>query len=86
MKEKTLNEVLTELQESLENDDLAGAIKLLEALRPADQADLVEGLDTPDQVALLSSLSSANSAASSSSISSSTSADSMGCRRENRAI
>lgn len=56
MKEKTLNEVLTELQVSLENDDLVGAIKLIEALRPADQADIMEELDTPDQVALLSRL------------------------------
>ena len=56
MKEKTLNEVLAELQVSLENDDLTGAIKLIEALRPADQADLMEELDTPDQVALLSRL------------------------------
>jgi len=62
MKEKTLNEVLTELQESLENDDLAEAIKLLEALRPADQADLVEELDAPDQVALLTRLSPPESA------------------------
>ena len=62
MKEKTLNEVLTELQESLESDDLAGAIKLLEALRPADQADLVEELDAPDQVALLTRLSPPESA------------------------
>jgi magnesium transporter len=62
MIEKTLNEVLTELQVSLENDDLAGAIKLIEALRPADQADLVEELDTPDQVALLSGLSPTESA------------------------
>ena len=62
MKEKTLNEVLTELQESLENDDLAGALKLLEALRPADQADLVEELDAPDQVALLTRLSPPESA------------------------
>jgi magnesium transporter len=62
MKEKTLTEVLAELRESLENDDLAGAIKLIEALRPADQADLVEELDTPDQVALLSSLSPTESA------------------------
>ena len=62
MKEKTLNEVLTELQISLENDDLAGAIKLIEALRPADQADLVEELDAMDQVALLSGLSPTESA------------------------
>ena len=45
MKEKTLNEVLTELQVSLENDDLTGAIKVIESLRPADQADLMEELD-----------------------------------------
>lgn len=57
MKEKTLNEVLTDLRLSLENEDLSGAIKLIESLRPADQADLVEELDTPDQVALLTRLS-----------------------------
>ena len=56
MKEKTLNEVLIELRVSLENDDLTGAIKLIEALRPADQADLVQELDAPDQVALLTLL------------------------------
>lgn len=56
MIEKTLNEVLTDLRISLENDDLSGAIKLLESLRPADQADLMEELDTPDQVALFSRL------------------------------
>ena len=56
MKEKTLNEVLTDLRVTLENDDLVGAIRLIEALRPADQADLMEELDTPDQVALLSRL------------------------------
>ncbi len=62
MKEKTLNEVLTDLRVSLENDDLSGAIKLIESLRPADQADLVEGLDAPDQVALLTRLSPTKSA------------------------
>jgi len=56
MKEITLNEVLTDLRESLEKDDLTGAIRLIEALQPADQADLMEELDTPDQVALLSRL------------------------------
>lgn len=62
MKEKTMNEVLTDLRLSLENEDLSGAIKLIESLRPADQADLVEGLDAPDQVALLTRLSPAKSA------------------------
>ncbi len=62
MKEKTLNEVLIDLRISLENDDLTGAIKLIESLRPADQADLVEELDAPDQVALLTGLSPVDSA------------------------
>lgn len=62
MKEKTLNEVLTDLRVSLESDDLSRAIKLIESLRPADQADLVEELDAPDQVALLTRLSPMDSA------------------------
>jgi len=62
MKEKTLNEVLTELRDSLEKDDLTGAINLIEALRPADQADLMEGLETPEQVALLTKLNPVDSA------------------------
>lgn len=62
MKEKTLNEVLAELQKSLENEDLTGALKLIEALRPADTADLVQELDTPDQIALLSRLNPIDSA------------------------
>ena len=56
MQEKTLNDILNDLRESLEKDDLTGAIGLIEALQPADQADLMEELDTPDQVALLSRL------------------------------
>ena len=62
MKEKTLNEVLTELRISLENDDLTGALELIDTLRPADTADLVQELDTPDQVALLSHMSTTDSA------------------------
>ena len=56
MQEKTLNDILNDLRMSLEKDDLTGAIRLIEALQPADQADLMEELDTPDQVALLSRL------------------------------
>lgn len=56
MQETTLNEVLDELRLKLEQDDLSGAIRLIEALRPADQADLMEALETPEQVALLSRL------------------------------
>jgi magnesium transporter len=62
MKEKTLNDLLDELRVSLEKDDIPGAIKLIQNLQPADQADLVEGLDAPDQVALLSRLSPPDSA------------------------
>jgi len=62
MKEKTLNEVLTELRITLEQDDLTGAIKLIESLQPADQADLVEELDAPDQLALFNHLNPTDSA------------------------
>jgi magnesium transporter len=56
MNEITLNGVLTNLRELLENDNLAGAIALFESLRPADQADLMQELEMSDQVALLSRL------------------------------
>jgi len=62
MKEKTLNEVLNDLRVTLENDDLSGAIRMIEALRPADQADLMEALEAPEQVALLSGLEPTDSA------------------------
>ena len=62
MKEKTLNEVLAELQISLEKDDFTGALKLIDALRPADTADLVQELGTSDQVALFSHLNTTDSA------------------------
>lgn len=62
MKEKTLDDVLDELRASLENDDLLEAMRLIEALRPADQADLMEELEPPEQVALFSQLSPVESA------------------------
>lgn len=62
MIEKTLNEVLAELRISLENDDLTGALELIDTLRPADTADLVQELDTSDQVALLSHMNTTDSA------------------------
>ena len=57
MQERTLSEVLDELRVSLEADDLVKAMNIIEALRPADQADLVAELETPDQVTLLTRLS-----------------------------
>ncbi|MBN1148865.1 MAG: magnesium transporter [Anaerolineales bacterium] len=62
MKETTLNEILAVLRESLEQDDLEMAMHVIEALRPADQADLVEELEPSEQVALLSRLEPTDSA------------------------
>lgn len=62
MKEHTLNEILDILRVSIEQDDLESAVKIIEALRPADQADLVAELEATDQVTLLTSLSPTDSA------------------------
>jgi magnesium transporter len=56
MKEIQLNEVLEELRIALENDDLIRAIRLIESLQPADQADIIEGLQVSEQMALFSQL------------------------------
>jgi magnesium transporter len=62
MKEKTLNQVLLELQNALKNDDFTGALNLIDSFRPADTADLVQELETSDQVALLSHMTTTDSA------------------------
>jgi len=62
MKETALNDLLSDLRVSLENDELDKAIGIIEALRPADQADLVEELEAPDQLTLLMRLSPPDSA------------------------
>jgi len=62
MKPDTLDEVLDDLRVLLEEDDLDKAMAIIEALRPADQADLVEELKSPDQVTLLTRLEPAESA------------------------
>jgi magnesium transporter len=51
-----LDDVLARLRAALEHDDLGGAVAVIEALQPADQADLVEELSDADQLALLSQL------------------------------
>ncbi len=53
MKLSNLDEILSELRISLEQDDLSRAMSIIESLRPADQADLVEGLTGHEQVTLL---------------------------------
>jgi magnesium transporter len=57
-----LDDVLATLRAALERDDLESAVATIEALQPADQADLVEGLSDVDQIALLSQLDPADSA------------------------
>lgn len=57
-----LDDVLARLRAALENDDLGGAVAVIESLQPADQADLVEELADADQVAILSQLHPADSA------------------------
>ncbi len=57
-----LEDVLARLRAALERDDLAGAAAIIEALRPADQAELFSELDDEDQVALLPQLNPADSA------------------------
>jgi magnesium transporter len=62
MESFSLDQVLAEVRAALEKDDLAQATAIIEALRPADQADLVAELSGDDQVALLSELEPADSA------------------------
>ncbi len=57
-----LDDVLARLRTALERDDLAGAAAIIEALRPADQAEIFSELDDEDQVALLPQLNPADSA------------------------
>ncbi len=51
-----LDDILEKLRVALESGDLRGAVSTIEALQPADQADLVEELSDADQVALISQL------------------------------
>lgn len=62
MKSDTLDEVLDDLRVLLEGDELENAMAIIEALRPADQADVVEELESPDQLTLLTRLEPSESA------------------------
>jgi magnesium transporter len=57
-----LDDVLTQLRDSLEIDDLKGALAIIEALRPPDQADLFAELHDEQQAALLPHLNPEDSA------------------------
>ena len=48
--------ILSQVQQALERDDLSQAIRILLALKPADQAEVFEDLDDDDQVSLLPNL------------------------------
>ena len=62
MEQIMLDKVLTKLRVALEQGDLGQATAVIEALHPADQADLVATLETPDQVALFAQLAPSDSA------------------------
>lgn len=49
----TVEDVLTRVRVSLENDDVIGAIAIIESLRAPDQADLFTELEDDEQTALL---------------------------------
>lgn len=48
--------ILAQIESALEREDLTSAIQILEALRPADQAEVFEELDVQDRVSLLPNL------------------------------
>ncbi|HXV98459.1 MAG TPA: hypothetical protein VEC93_08550, partial [Anaerolineae bacterium] len=56
MDQVILEDVLTQLRAALEVNDLSSASSIIEALRPADQADLFWELDEEEQNALLPEL------------------------------
>jgi magnesium transporter len=62
MLQTTLDNVLAQVRVQLEQNNLAGAIDLIESLRPPDQADLFAELDEGDQTTLLPQLDPGDSA------------------------
>ncbi len=62
MDAQNLDKILLELRVYLEEDNLSQAVAIIDALRPADQADLMEELAGPEQVTLLTKMNPAESA------------------------
>ncbi|MEZ4592668.1 MAG: magnesium transporter [Chloroflexota bacterium] len=62
MLQTTLDDVLVRVRARLEQDDVSGAVALVESLRPADQAELFAELDAMDQTTLLPQLDPGDSA------------------------
>ena len=62
MENVTLDHVLTQMRAALESDDLATASSIIEALRPADQADVFYDLEEHEQNKLLPQMNPADAA------------------------
>jgi len=62
MEQPVLDDVLTQIQSALEENDLATASSVLEALRPADQAEVFSDLDDAEQATLLHQINPADAA------------------------
>lgn len=63
MFQTALDDVLSEVRAYLEQEDLAGAVALIESMRSPDQADLFAELNEADRSALLPQLDPGDSAA-----------------------
>ncbi len=62
MEKVVLDDVLTQMRTALESNDLTGASSIIEALRPADQADIFSDLDDDEQNKLLPKINPADAA------------------------
>lgn len=56
MEPRILDSVLDQVRHALEQDDVTGAVNIIEALRPSDQAEVFAELDDAAQIALLPQL------------------------------
>jgi magnesium transporter len=62
MEPRILDTILVQLRDALEHSDLTSAVKLIESLRPSDQAEVFSELDDTAQITLLPELKPTNSA------------------------
>jgi magnesium transporter len=62
MEQLVLDDVLTQIRSALEENDLATATSVIEALRPADQAEVFSDLDDDEQATLLHQINPADAA------------------------
>ncbi len=62
MEKIVLDDVLTQMRTALEADDITSASSIIEALRPADQADIFSDLDDDEQNKLLPKINPADAA------------------------